>query len=198
MSISYEVSAPVQALVQQMLESELYTEFRPLREQDIRFTGILKTTTKGRDSNEETVPGAKEIELKKISDLYQVVVESHYLVVFDAYFWQNTESRLRDARLHRALMTVQVADHGKTKKRAPDVVEYRATLLRFGEYSEEVQGFAEVLRNASTSVGHQIARSLAAPISVTVTTIRPRGRGRRARPSEPVPHENTIGEGEEQ
>ena len=80
-------------------------------------------------------------------------------MVFDAYFWQNADQRTREARMHRALMGIEVAEGGKLKARAPDVIEYRATLVRYGPYTEELTSVAEVMRGAALAGGTAIGVS---------------------------------------
>lgn len=128
-----------------LISDKLYTEFNPLREQAVKFlcAFVLRTSSEG----EEEATTGDPVVIKKVSPADRVFIDGHYKLYADKHRWDAASDVAQLAMLHRALMRIDVAVdeekgvHFGTRK--PDVVEFQATVVRFGAWHESLV----VLRN---------------------------------------------------
>lgn len=136
MPTEYEQNQQLDELVAAVLEEQ---EFGPLRDHGVKIASCLKIKM---DDNDEYVPSTGDpVQLKKVGPPFLAFIDYNYVLVFDAFAWNNHSHR-RAASIHKALMRIKlrVTDSGVIKlgTRAPEIQEFTATLRRYGAYNEEL------------------------------------------------------------
>ena len=133
MSIEYVQDDSMTQAVAKITQDETYTEFEPLRQQEIVFMVAAMTKT---NTEEEIEPTSGEpVVVRKVSAADKVFMEGHFKVFIDRCRWDQANDVQQRAMLHRALMRVNVQSSDKGIKigtRKPDVVTFQATIVRFG------------------------------------------------------------------
>lgn len=161
MPTEYELSSDLQELVDQVLNSEAFGEFTPLRQAETIIKSCLKVKL-GRD-DEPVKPEGELAEVKKVSALHHVFIQADFLLVFDYYTWINFNDAVKKEVIHKALMKirVKVSDSGVISygTRKPDICEFRETIVRFG-LTDRLSHVREALINAGSSAGLQLAQHL--------------------------------------
>jgi hypothetical protein len=155
--IEYEVNEGFDKDVRRVLDDPSFVEFNGIRDLEVVILTalVIRTNTEGEHQPGKGCP----VVCKKISPLYQLLTEAHYIVVGEYYYWTHVSDVQRDAAIHRALSTIlveKVDDAIKLKTRKPDIQEFTATIARFGAWNEPLLDVKEVLRSA----GKQFAESL--------------------------------------
>ena len=147
-STDYAPNQQLETLVAEVIQ---LNDFHLLRQHDLSITSCLKIKIK--EDGEYAKCKGDPVQVKKVSGPFAAFIEHHFIVVYDAYEWNNFESR-RSAQIHRALMRikVKVSDSGNLSfgTRQPDIQEFEATLRHYGPYNEGLTAImraAEALRN---------------------------------------------------
>ncbi len=149
--LEYEVNKELSNALKDLLDDDSMTEFTNIREHEVIILPCMKIKT-DKDGESQESPG-EVVQMKKVSPLHRVFIEAHYIMVVDYYGWTHAKSTdHQKAMLHKALMRVEVdKDDGgnlKFSARAPDVVEFRATVVRFGAYTEPLLDMREAFKLA--------------------------------------------------
>jgi hypothetical protein len=149
MPVEYEKDEKLEAMVADLVTNPAYAEFSLLRQHHVKLISCLKVKM---DENDEPIkPKGELVELKKQSPLHQVLLDAHYIVVFDYYTWVNPSASesFKKAMIHRALMKINVKDNEEGVVsfgiRRPDVTEFQATVVRFGPFTDELKEFKDAL-----------------------------------------------------
>ncbi len=146
--IEYVKDETLQGALDDILSDGELREFANLRDNKVVIACCLKVKT-NKDGEDEASPG-EVVQLKKVSALHKVFIDAHYLMVVDNYGWNNANSEIKQkAMIHKALMRIDVEEDGgnlKFKARQPDVVEFRATVLRYGTYNESLLDMREAFK----------------------------------------------------
>jgi len=144
----YDVSEKFEKVFKKVLENKSYVEFNPIREQELTIHCLVAVKTNNEAEPLEINP---PVVLKKVPPEFKVLTKGHYYIRICNYFWEHASDTEVEAAIHRALMGIQVDKNPKTgkislKKRKPDVVEYRATVNRYGAYSEVLIDFRDAFK----------------------------------------------------
>jgi hypothetical protein len=139
MPTEYVIDPGIEAAVSKMVNDEAFTEFIPIRKQNVIILAAAKITT---DKDGIEKPGTGEpIQVKKVSDSDRVFLEGHYKLYFDWCRWTQANEQEQKAMLHRTLMRLSVEEKEggiKYGTRVPDIIEFHATVVRFGAWTESL------------------------------------------------------------
>lgn len=158
MPTEYANDKEVENAVTDMLADDAYNEFDPLRNHEVKINTciVVRTTKEGEDVPCKGDP----VVLKKISPLEKLFIDADYILVVNNSAWKSASSTIvQQAMLHKGLMKINVeaVDGGATLSvRKPDVVEFSATMNRFGPYTDNLIS----LRETFVSAGKKLAKSL--------------------------------------
>lgn len=158
MPTEYVQDKEISDAVTDMLGDDVYNEFDAIRNSEIKIEACLcvRTTKEGEDAPCKGEP----VVLKKVGKVERVFLDTDYILVVDNSAWKEANSEVAQlAMLHRALMHIDVTENEgnfKLGKRKPDVVEFSATVGRFGAYKESLL----CLREAFTLSAKQLAENL--------------------------------------
>jgi hypothetical protein len=140
MPTEYEQSSELEQLVNDVLSE---SDFTALVTHGVSITSCLKI--KMNSDNEYVASKGDPAQLKKVGAPFNAFIDKHYIVVFDAYAWQNFPAK-REAAIHKALMriSIKLTDSGEVKlgSRSPDVQEFTATVRRYGNYNPELEALS--------------------------------------------------------
>lgn len=151
--IEYEVNAKFAKDVEAVLGNNSFTEFNPLREQEVQI--LTEICTRTDKEGEHVECKGNPIVCKKIPTQYAVLIgkKAHYLMVGDYYFWTHASDTQKDAAIHRALSSIKVDKDKKGKirlgRQPPEIQEYRATVARFGAWNEPLVDMKEALKTSA-------------------------------------------------
>lgn len=158
MPTEYVLDKEISNAVTDMLADDSYHEFDAIRNSEIKIEACLcvRTTKEGEDAPCKGEPTA----LKKVGAMERLFLDADYVLVVDNSAWKTANTDIAQlAMIHRALMAIDVTeDEGKFKlgKRKPDIVEFAATVGRFGAYKDSLLN----LREAFTVSGKLLAENL--------------------------------------
>jgi hypothetical protein len=151
MKTEYEINAEFQKDVNALVEDKTMVEFNPIREQELRIVAVVCIRTNNEGEHEQ--PKGCPVKCTKLSPIIRLLTEHHYLVVGDYYFWTHANEIQKKAAIHRALMSINVEKSKtgeiKLKTRKPEIQEHRATIARFGAFSEELVDMKEAFKMAA-------------------------------------------------
>ena len=147
----YETNEKLDKDIKAVLDKKIHVEFNPIREQELKILSLIVTKT-NKDGEEE--PLKRAVVCKKLPPDMKALTKGHYVIRMCHYFWTHANEIEKDALIHHALMTILVEKSAKTgkivlKTRPPDVVEFRATVYRYGAYNETLIDFREAFKMAS-------------------------------------------------
>lgn len=149
MPIEYAQDDGMTQAVAGLVQDETYSEFEPLRQQEIVFMVAAMTKT---DENESIVATSGEpVIVRRVSAADAVFMEGHFKVYIDRCRWDAANEIQQKAMLHRALMRVNIETDGdkiKIATRKPDVVTFQATIVRFGAWDEQLIQLRNNLQSA--------------------------------------------------
>jgi hypothetical protein len=140
MPTEYFQDEPLTDMVSGVISNTTYTEFEPLRDQNLTFlcAFVLKT-----DKNEEEKPTSGDVVvIKKVPQADRPFMTGDYKLYVDRSRWNEANEKQQEALLHRALMRIEVeVVSGKPTKltvRKPDVAEFQTTVVRFGAWTDNL------------------------------------------------------------
>jgi hypothetical protein len=140
MPTEFEQSSELEQLVNDVLSE---SDFTALVTHGVSITSCLKI--KMNSDNEYVASKGDPAQLKKVGAPFSAFIDKHYIVVFDAYAWQNFPAK-REAAIHKALMriSIKLTDSGEVKfgSLSPDVQEFTATVRRYGNYNPELEALS--------------------------------------------------------
>lgn len=138
--VDYDINPKLNEIVNDLLANEAFGEFEDIRNAELRVLAVLRVQTDKEGEHVEKT-GIK-VELKKIPAMLLPFLEGGYVLVVDYYAFTHYNVTRFEALLHKAMMSIQVeeADGGgwSIKPRKPDIVEYNATISRYGAYEEKL------------------------------------------------------------
>lgn len=150
MPTDYEPNQQLEQLVIEVLNG---SDFNALREHEVKIASCLKI--KINDDEEYVQSPGDAAQLKKVGPPFTAFIDHHFILVFDAYSWNNFPQR-RSAAIHKALMRIKlkISDSGDIKlgTRVPDVQEFTATLRRYGAYNDELTALMQAAEAISQSL----------------------------------------------
>ena len=150
MPTEYEPNQQLELLVTEVLEDP---DFHALLEHEVKVTSCLKI--KMNEDEEYVQSPGDAAQLKKVGPPFTAFIDQHFILVFDAYAWNNFPQR-RSAAIHKALMRVKlkISESGVIKlgTRAPDVQEFTATLRRYGAYNDELTALMRAAEDINRSL----------------------------------------------
>lgn len=150
MPTEYEPNQQLEQLVSEVLSEP---DFHSLVEHEVKVASCLKI--KMNDDEEYVQSPGDAAQLKKVGPPFTAFIDQHFILVFDAYAWNNFPQR-RSAAIHKALMRVKlkISDSGDIKlgTRAPDVQEFTATLRRYGAYNDELTALMRAAEDINRSL----------------------------------------------
>jgi hypothetical protein len=136
--------------VTDMLANLEYSEFAPIRDHEVKIEACLCVRTN--QDGEDMPPKPEPVALKRVPPLERLYVDADYILVVDNSAWKTANTdQAQLAILHRGLMKINIENtDGKIKigTRKPDVVEFSATLVRFGPYTESLLNLREIFSTA--------------------------------------------------
>lgn len=162
MPVEYEISEPLQELVDQVLNNQEFTEFTPLREAECVIKSCLKVKL---DKNDEPVqPKGAWAEIKKIGPLHRAFIQGNFILALDFYVFTNMAPDIQRAAIHKALMGIKVnlKDDGSVaySTRKPEIQEFQATIVRFGAWAPGLSELRQALIDAGAAAGEQLVETL--------------------------------------
>lgn len=137
MAIEYFLDVALTESVLEFVNDPIYTEFSPIRQQEVGF--LCAFMLKAGEDGEESPTSGDPVVIKKIADADRVFMDGRYRIYVDQFRWKEANEIQQKAMLHRALMRINVIsgeDGVKYGTRKPEIVEFQATALRFGAWSE--------------------------------------------------------------
>jgi hypothetical protein len=158
MPTEYAIDKEVSNAVTDMLGDSLYTEFAPLRDNEVKIETctLVRTNKDGEDMPAKDDP----VTLKKVPQVEKLFVDVDYILIVDNSAWKTANSdKAQKAIIHRGLMKILVEpkDEGvKLATRKPDIVEFTETAMRFGAYNDRLLGFQEATAMASKRIAKEL------------------------------------------
>jgi hypothetical protein len=147
MPTEYEPNQQLETLVAEVMNEP---DFHSLVEHEVKVASCLKI--KMNEDEEYVQSSGDAAQLKKVGPPFTAFIDQNFILVFDAYAWNNFPQR-RSAAIHKALMRVKlkITDSGDIKlgTRAPDVQEFTATLRRYGAYNDELTALMRAAEDVS-------------------------------------------------
>lgn len=158
MPTEFVIDKEISDAVTDMLAKVEYAEFSAIREHEVRIETCLCVRTN--QEGEDMPPKPEPVALKRVPPLERLFVDADYILVVDNSAWKTANTdQAQLAILHRGLMKINIENKdGKIKlgTRKPDVVEFSATLVRFGAYTESLLSLREIF----TTAGKKLAAGL--------------------------------------
>lgn len=158
MGTEYVIDKEVSNAVTDMLANDEYNEFDPLRNHEIKIEACLCVRLNA--EGEDMPPKPEPVALRKISPVDKLFVDVDYILIVDNSTWKTANSdQAQLAIIHRGLMKISVDEiEGKIKlsTRKPDVVEFSATLVRFGAYKDTLLNLREILSPAAKRLAKEL------------------------------------------
>lgn len=148
--IGYEINNDLNQAVGDIVSDAAMPEFRAIRDCGLKIFTCLAIKT-NKDGEHEEITG-DPVTLRKISNLHRTFIDGHYILVVCYYFWNHQDEIKRHAAIHRALMQIDATkedDEIKLKRRKPEVVEFVATLVRYGAYCDTLIDVRSVLQKSA-------------------------------------------------
>jgi len=187
MPTEYATNDEAQALVTSLMNDTRLSEFSGIRNHGLKIGVLMKHKM---DSADQLVETGKPSEVKKVPIQCMHFMEPQWIVIFDAAVWDQSDAIRKTALAHKALMGIEVTGEGRSRQRKPDIVEYNATVVRYGAYTPVLTSLQEAFQLAGRRVAQSVAQSGdvsdSPPIEVSVRRER---RPRRARQTNTVPDE---------
>jgi len=153
MPVEYYLDDALTAQVTSVTEDKNHHEFKAIIEHDIQIGSFFKLHT---DKDGEPKAGTgPTVVVQKVSATNRVFSSADYLLIVDAHAYNGSTPHQQKAMIHHGLMKISVEEkNGHVKKgvRKPDIVEFNATITRYGTYSEDLLGLKEVFDEVATSV----------------------------------------------
>ena len=139
MPIEYAGDDEMAQAVAEMIGDETYSEFTPIRDQEIRIlvAAMVKTD---KDGIQEPTKGEPVI-VCKVTPRDKPFVDGQYKVYIDKTRWDEANDLQQKAMLHRGLMRINIESKEsgiKLGTRKPDVLTFQATIVRFGAWEEDL------------------------------------------------------------
>jgi len=185
MPTEYVISEEVKAVVVEVLSNEQLSEFQALRDNEVELGVLLKQKT---DANDEIVETGRPVEVKKVPVHCAQFMDASWVIMVDSAVWSQSDANRRRALVHKALMGIEVVAEGRFRARKPDIVEFNATVARFGAYTPILTSLQDAFRNSGRRVAQAVAAAPAAAAPVEEEDA-PAPRSRRRRSTNSVPEE---------
>lgn len=135
-----------------------YTEFNPIREHEVKIEYCMKIR-QNKDGENEPCKGDPTT-LKKVGQVERLFCDADYILIVDNSAWQSCNSTVQqEAIIHRGLMKINIdtSEKGiKVTTRKPDIVEFTATVMRFGAYNDPLLNFREAFSLAAKRVAEEL------------------------------------------
>jgi hypothetical protein len=160
MPTEYTIDKEISNAVVDMLGDGLYTEFAPLRDNEVKIEtcAMVRVNKDGEDMPAKDDP----VTLKKVPQVEKLFVDVDYILIVDNSAWKTANSeKAQKAIIHRGLMKILVEpnDGGvKLATRKPDIVEFTETAMRFGAYTDKLLTFQEATALASKRVVKELQK----------------------------------------
>ncbi|MGV0949156.1 MAG: putative metallopeptidase [Azonexus sp.] len=155
----YVTDANLDKVVKDIIEKSTHPALKQLREQELTITPIMKVRT-NKDGEHEPNPGPPA-KIQKVSDLWRLFTEAHYLLIVDHYFFNHCNCV--EAGIFNALCEVEVtAKEGAIKLavKKPDLNLFVATLQVYGAYDDQLLGLREWMNTAKTKAAKSFAEKV--------------------------------------
>jgi Putative phage metallopeptidase len=150
-NVEYSEDVDLTAAVNKMVADSLITEFKPLRDLHIVIKPCLRVRL---DKDGQTQPcKGIPVKLKRVSPIERLFIRdrAHFILVVDYHAWETGNEKSRGALIHHALMQIAAEkseDGIKISTRKPDIVEFTATVERFGAFSDVLLNLREAFRRS--------------------------------------------------
>ena len=139
MGTEYAQDGQMIQAVTDMVSNEEYTEFGPIREQELVFQ-VAAMVKMGTDDEAVATTG-EPIIVRRIGPADAVFMPGHFKVYICKTRWDEANELQQKAMLHRALMKVNIEKKEESIKiglRKPDVWTFQQTIVRFGAWEDEL------------------------------------------------------------
>ena len=152
----YVTDAGLDKLVKEIIEKSTHAALSPLRDQEINIIPVMKVRT-NKEGEHEPNPGPPA-KIQKVSDLWRLFTEAHYLLVVDYYFFNH--ANCVEAGIFNALCEVEVtAKEGAVKlaTKKPDLSLFVATLQVYGAFDDQLLGLLDWMNEAKSKAAKSFA-----------------------------------------
>jgi hypothetical protein len=159
-STDYDLDQDLQKILSEVIADTNFTEFNDLRDLGI---SVLPCVRVRMDKDGETQPCKGDpVTVKKVGPVERLFIpkKPHFIMIVDFGTWSTANIKIQKAMLHRGLMRIaaEKTDEGvKVSTRKPDIVEFTATVARFGAFSDNLLNLREAFRNST----HRIMPTMA-------------------------------------
>lgn len=156
----YTIDSGLDKFVKDIIEKSTHAALSQIRDQELKIIPVMKVRT-NKDGDHEPNPGPPA-KIQKVSDLWKLFTEAHYILVVDYYFFNH--ANCVEAGIFNALCEVEVkAKDGEIKlaTKKPDLSLFVATLQVYGAFDDQLLGLREWMNEAKTKA----AKSFAAKVS---------------------------------
>jgi hypothetical protein len=156
----YVTDAGLDKLVKEIIEKSTHSALSQIRDQEINIIPVMKIRT-NKEGEHEPNPGPPA-KIQKVSDLWRLFTEAHYLLVVDYYFFNH--ANCVEAGIFNALCEVEVtAKEGAIKlaTKKPDLSLFVATLQVYGAFDDQLLGLRDWMNEAKSKA----AKSFASKVS---------------------------------
>lgn len=153
MPIEYYTDKGLDAAVTTVLEEKDHIEFKAILGLNITIGSCFKLTT---DKDGEPKAGSgPTVVVQKVAPTTRLFTDADYLLIVDNHAYNGASPHQQQAMLHHGLMKISVEEkdgHVKKGVRKPDIVEFSATITRYGTYSDDLMGLKEVFDGVAASI----------------------------------------------
>lgn len=144
--------------IEDMLDDVTFPELNPIREHEVVLFGLICVRMNSKD--EEVQCKGAPIILKKLPAPFQTLMEGHYLLIGDHYFWTHADEKKKKGALYHALMHIEITvpEKGPVKygTRKPPVQAWPSEVAKFGAHTEVLLDFREAMKTGA----NQFAESM--------------------------------------
>lgn len=153
----YESRTELDDAVEQLVWDETISEFKPIRETEIKIFCLICIKT---DADDEYVPCKGDpILVRRIPDHFKALVHGHYVLIADYYFWEHASEVQQKAAMFHALMHIHIEqkdDKIKIGMRKPEIKVFRTEVVRFGAYNEMLLDFREAFKLSANRLAESL------------------------------------------
>lgn len=153
MPTEYYTDDALTAQVTGVVEDKNHHEFKPIVAHDIQIGSFFKLCT---DKDGEPKAGTgPAVTVQKVSATNRVFSSADYLLIVDAHAYNGSTLHQQKAMLHHGLMKINVDEkdgHVKKAIRKPDIVEFNATITRYGTYTDDLLGLKQVFEEVVPTI----------------------------------------------
>lgn len=157
--IEYTQDAGLTAQVQAIIDSG-HPALKAIKDQELKIVPVMKVRTNNEGEHEQN-PGPPA-RIQKVSDLWKLFTDAHYLLIVDYYFFNH--AGCVEAVLFNALcgVEVKVTDGSiKLATKEPEIKLFAATIQKYGAFDEILLGLREWMNEAKTKAAKSFAAKVA-------------------------------------